>query len=359
MSVLAHVISKSSIQNEPAATLALHHILISSSKKMSRALIRMMPEGSIDHSLKPSRIEVELEHESNRPDLTLYDVEGRVRIFIENKFWAGLTDRQPVAYLNSLSDDYSTALLFIVPDQRKLAIWNLLKRKCKEENLKLETQSAEGGVFWARLGCKSMLVTSWKYVLDWLQEAGDPEEELGLDIRQLRGLIKKMDSSEAFLPIHFSEISDQSIALRLVNYANLISECLEHISELDFIDINGKFSSSLKQGQYYSGQRIRLHGRFLMWFGIDFGIWSESGITPFWICPVNNNDEKSNDWVNGKCDRESICHIFSDECINTEYQLPYIPIRLKTGVEKEDILTDIMNQISYIADTLKNHYPNS
>jgi len=360
MSVLAHVVSRSSIQDEPAATLALHHILVSSPKKMGRALIRMLPESSIDHDLEPSRIEVELEHESNRPDLTLYDIEGRKRIFIENKFWAGLTDRQPVSYLKSLPEDCNTALLFVVPEQRKMTIWSLLKRRCEEENLRLDEQSTEGSVFWARVGCKSMLVASWKHVLNRLKAESDSEEGLGhigFDIQQLLGLTEKMDS-EAFIPLNSSEISDQNIARRLVNYFNLRDEVLDRISKLSFIDTHGlTVSSSFSNENSYFGRTIRLHGKFLMWYGIDFGIWIESGITPFWICPIHS--EGSSDWMNGKFDFESVCHIFSDMDINTNYDYPYIPIRLKTGVDKEDILTDIVNQISYIADILKNHYPNN
>ena len=63
-------------------------------------------------------IESELAHEDNRPDLTIHENDGHVRVFIENQFQAGLTDMQPVSYLSILPEDARPALTFIVPEQR-------------------------------------------------------------------------------------------------------------------------------------------------------------------------------------------------------------------------------------------------
>jgi hypothetical protein len=44
---------------------------------------------------------------------------GTPRVFIENKFWAGLTENQPVAYLRLLAQYASpTVLLTVVPASR-------------------------------------------------------------------------------------------------------------------------------------------------------------------------------------------------------------------------------------------------
>ena len=112
MSVLAHVVLNGSMQGEPAATQAIAHIL-NSSPDIARAFVGMLRRAGAD--FEPGHIKAELGHEDNRPDLTVHDRHGRVRAFVENKFWAGLTDAQPVSYLADLPDDPPAALLFIVP----------------------------------------------------------------------------------------------------------------------------------------------------------------------------------------------------------------------------------------------------
>ena len=102
MSVLAHVVLGGSFPNEPAATQALAFIL-NSSPDIARAFIAMLREANIE--FEPGHIRAELGHEDSRPDLTIHDGDGHVRAFVENKFWAGLTDGQPVSYLGDLPND--------------------------------------------------------------------------------------------------------------------------------------------------------------------------------------------------------------------------------------------------------------
>ena len=121
MSVLAHVVVGGSLQSEPAATQALAYIL-NRSPDIARAFIGMLREANIE--FEPGHIKAELGHEDSRPDLTIHDADGRVRVFVENKFWAGLTDAQPVSYLRDLPKDPPSALVFVVPEQRATTVWN-------------------------------------------------------------------------------------------------------------------------------------------------------------------------------------------------------------------------------------------
>ena len=129
MSVLAHVVLGGTLQNEPAATQALAYIL-RSSPDIARAFVGMLQEANIEFD--PGRIEAEQEHEEARPDLRIHDGDGRVRVFVENKFWAGLTDAQPVSYLEDLPEDLPSALMFIVPEQRVPTVWSELKERCRQ-----------------------------------------------------------------------------------------------------------------------------------------------------------------------------------------------------------------------------------
>ena len=127
-SVLAHVVLGGSLPSEPAATQALTFIL-NSSPDIAWSFLGMLREANSKfEEFKLGHIKAELGHEDARPDLTIYDGCGRVRIFIENKFWAGLTDAQPVSYLKGLPSDPLSALVFVVPEQRVATVWDELKR---------------------------------------------------------------------------------------------------------------------------------------------------------------------------------------------------------------------------------------
>ena len=127
MSVLAHVVLNGSMPGEPAATQAPAHIL-NSSPDIARAFVGIMRPASVD--FEPGYIKAELEQEDSRPDLTVHDSHGRVRALVENKFWAGLTDAQPVSYLADLPEDPPTSLLFIVPRLRVATVWKELMLRC-------------------------------------------------------------------------------------------------------------------------------------------------------------------------------------------------------------------------------------
>ena len=59
-----------------------------------------------------------------RPDLVGRTEHGEELLLIEAKFWAGLTEHQPITYLQRLPP--GGALLFVVPEARLPSIWNEL-----------------------------------------------------------------------------------------------------------------------------------------------------------------------------------------------------------------------------------------
>ena len=64
-----------------------------------------------------------------RPDLAVYDRERKERVLMEAKFWAGLTENQPNAYLARLPLDQRPAvLLFVAPEARLETLWPELRR---------------------------------------------------------------------------------------------------------------------------------------------------------------------------------------------------------------------------------------
>ena len=206
MSVLAHVVLGGALQNEPAATQALAYIL-KSKPDIAKAFVEMLRDAGIE--FEPGRVEAELEHEESQPDLTIHDNEGRARLFVENKFWAGLTDAQPVSYLSHLQEDPPSALMFIVPEQRVPTVWDELRRRCGKEDCEWTKVPSGRTVTWARVGYNTILISSWSHVLERLLDAAGSggHDHLRHDILQLRGLTGQMDS-EAFLPLSADEVTD-------------------------------------------------------------------------------------------------------------------------------------------------------
>ena len=167
--VLSHIVQKRFSQiNEDVATDALAYILESSpaaSNGMRKLLCGLVPGLSV---LKFKTQEAE---GIIRPDMWGY--EGtEPRVFIENKFWAGLTDNQPVNYLKQLAA-YSkpSILLLVAPAPRQHTLWSELQRRVIEAGFSLDyLQDAAGIHSSARTSIgPTLAVTSWENILSALE----------------------------------------------------------------------------------------------------------------------------------------------------------------------------------------------
>ena len=345
MSVLAHVVLGGALQNEPAATQALAYIL-KSSPDIARAFVGMLRDAGIE--FEPRRIEAELEHEESQPDLTIHDSEGRARVFVENKFWAGLTDAQPVSYLSHLPEDPPSALIFIVPEQRVSAVWRELRDRCSEAGL--EWADAAGNR--AHIGSKIILATSWGRVLERLLDAARSggHDDLGRDILQLRGLTNRMDA-EAFLPLRGDEVTDQEMARRMVNYCDLIPTIVDELKRAEIADTDGLRPAYLP---YSIGHFLRTYGRFTSKLYFDLQAWQTTGITPLWWW-FDEKERNAQPNVN-------IEKLFGSNSEILASSIRYkggvkFPIRLKTGVERDKVIEDAVAQMTRIADLVRKAPP--
>ncbi|MDE2729822.1 MAG: hypothetical protein OXI38_00310 [Bacteroidota bacterium] len=92
MTLLAHLVPRIA-SAEPAATRALAYIL-NKSKEATIAFLRPLQDAGINE-FEPGLILAEEQQDGNFPDLTIRDTTGKIRLFVENKFWAGLQASQP------------------------------------------------------------------------------------------------------------------------------------------------------------------------------------------------------------------------------------------------------------------------
>ena len=214
------------------------------------------------------RIAAEERHGDGIPDLTIWDTAGVVRVLVENKFWAGLTETQPVGYLDQLPPDAPAALLFVVPHTRLHIVWAELKGRCATKKIDLTDEAKTDDISWSRTGNRILAITSWKHVLAQLQQAASAggHEAIEQDIIQLRGLTDQQNTAE-FLPLREDEISSATLARRLLNYTSLIDEVVGRL-------VADGLASIKKTGPVCDytcvGRGVRLHSRFGAWFGVDF-----------------------------------------------------------------------------------------
>ena len=327
MSLLAHIVGN----DEPTATKALTYIL-RLSPDIAQAFVQVLDLPGFT----PGRIVSELTHDDIRPDITIDDTDGVTRAFIENKLWAGLTDKQPVNYIRALPEDRQAALLFIVPEQRIPTVWSELKKRCRDAGWDLTDGSSRR----VRIGPHSMLVASWEHILDLLRGAAvaGGHGEIERDVLQLRGLTDRVDS-DAFLPLRPDEITEVGTARRLINYSDLVESIVDRLVENGIAQRGGLSSTYHTAGRY-----LHVYDRFGLWLGVELKVWRDSGLTPLW-------------WFLQNTDYYGVRPIWSKiegafEDVQVYGGSKYIPIRLKTGVEKDMVIDHAVDQMKKIADTL-------
>ena len=347
MSLLGYLIPRiASTGVEPAATLALGYLL-NASTDVAQAFVDVVGRTGVA-TFTPGRITVEEQHGDHFPDLTIRDADGVVRMLVENKFWAGLTDAQPVAYLEALPEETSSVLVFIVPHQRMYGLWSELSDRCGRNAVELGSESSTDAITWARAGHRILAITSWKHVLGTLEQAAAGRGHSGLrqDIVQLRGLTDQMNAGE-FLPLREDEVTDVKVARRLINYSGLIEEIVDRLATDGIASKKGLLPT---HGYTSAGRYLRVHGKFGLWLGVDLKEWRDWGITPIWSVH-NTTDEFSG--IKGKVRQAE--QLF-DNAHEADDRL-YVPVRLTTGADRDRVIADAARQMRSVADRLLEAFP--
>lgn len=318
-------------QPEPAATQALRHLLEAAPEIVSK-FVEVLTGGRFEIG----RIGSEWQFENRvQPDLVIYDAHGKVRLFVENKFWAPLTPKQPVDYLRALPDDGESTLAFIAPKDRVPSLWAELTERCRCTDLNVAGERRTGD--WRlRVGERTLVLTNWGHVLDALCHAAESGGYAAIvqDIDQLRGLTERMDSG-VFLPLRGSEPTDLRVARRLLNYGSLIDAITDSLVEAGVAD---------RLGQAGWGRYLRVNG-FELLLRISLETWRDRGITPLWCTTWES-------WSGGRAALPRVEGRFDGAWLDGKRVL-WTPIRLRTGVERERLIDDAVAQVRELADRLR------
>ena len=221
-SLLAYLAPRLTGRTEDIAVEALGYILSNSIAARS-GLFELLRAGGAEIP-EVVAVKTQASKDRTRPDLVGFDDQGRERVLVEAKFWAGLTDNQPKAYLDRLTDNGgATALLFVAPKARLETLWAELCRLtgCEPGPAAEDPRSA------AIAGDKSLILSSWPALLTSLsaQAALQGDRVVEADISQLRALCERQDEA-AFLPLRPDEFAP-AFPRRLLQLNRLIDDATE------------------------------------------------------------------------------------------------------------------------------------
>jgi len=284
------------------------------------------------------------------PDLAGVDSEGKTVLIGEAKFWAGLTDNQPVTYLQRLSKMSAAILLFIAPSKRFSTLWPELVRRSRSAKLQIGQSSFVLKDFEAvTVGNNSILaLVSWRAIINSMLAAvqTDGDADALSDITQLQGLCDRMDET-AFLPIQAEELT-ASIGTRIVQYCDLVDELTDKLVESDGASTKGLNRTHWK-GAYVASFVIRKHG-YQIQFNAHY--WREYSMTPLWLTIKKVGTGRYWSFASEakkklvKLDMEFPSRLFQDN-----NQL-LVPLFIPTGVEKSDVILNLLHQIQEVVQLL-------
>ena len=283
-SIFSHIIQKRfSKVTEDVATDALSFIL-GSSDQARQGFMKMLR--GIEPGLPELRFETQQSEDNMRPDM--WGMDGQEpRVFVENKFWAGLTDNQPVHYLNKLASfSQPSVLLFVVPTAREQAIWRELCRRLSDGGVEMTERDTSSSVpcCVSTTAGPTFALTSWRRLLSLLElEVVDDRNALS-DIGQLRALCDAADS-QAFAPLAAESITDQQVPILLLQLGSIVEEAHQLAITEDLIEQ----TRLLPQANYERiGRYMRLRADVGIWLGIHLDLWRRHG-NPLWVVFYNGD----------------------------------------------------------------------
>ena len=338
--VLAYLVPRLTGQVEDAATEALGHILNRSPDCLDS--LRRMLEKEVGFELATiARVATQVTYkDGTRPDMAGYDSEDRKRLLVESKFWAALHPDQPM-YIRQFEHSESAILLFIAPEARIETLWTEICRQFSAKELELEQTNASPGRRSARLqdaDCnaeRSVVLTSWRMLLDDLDSATDDAGIVASDLVQLRGLAVRQDET-AFLPVHAEDLGPE-FGRRLASYCQLTDDLIGRGTGQKWMSISGLQTTSRRWGY---GRYFRFVDQVGwqsgdLWLGINHEKWASAGDTPLWF---------RSEWRQTSASAAAIA-----EELGVQHSGRWIPIHLIEGVEYEEVLDGATATLKSIA----------
>ncbi|ADQ14488.1 hypothetical protein [Halanaerobium hydrogeniformans] len=279
-----------------------------------------------------------------RPDMVGVNEKQEEILIIESKFWAGLTENQPIAYLKRLEEsNYSGVkiLLFICPEKRINSLWSELKRKCNNEFSVLKNKNSEYYNFDVKEEL-TITITSWDKIINIIRQelVTNNLDILLSDINQLDGLCSRMDE-EAFLPLKEKDVG-VDIAKRIYGYIQLIDKFTDKLKIKLNVNTDGLKCRHFREGYK---QYLMINDQWGVSLEFNLEYWIKKAETPFWI---GIKDSNWNYAPEIKDELLAIKKIDINQVFIGKYDFTYIPIFLPFGVSEDVVVNNVIDFIDEI-----------
>jgi len=315
-SLLSHIAGSFISEYENVANSSVSYLL-NEYQSARDALANILAVDSV-----PAYYVTELSTKSNgRPDVTGLDFNGNKTVIIEGKFWANLTENQPVNYLKELTQDGK--LLFLTPDKRISSLRIEVEKRLNGENAKVE-------------------ICSWNSFLALVEAENNKayNATLASDLTQFKDLCQRMDV-EGMAPLSASDLDPMNGKISY-HFSDLIDECNSVLREWEHSDFNRLKTVATKSGYgfYFYGFEF---GCFLHFSTYDW--FTKESHTPIWLNIQNSEWNKS----------EQILHYlkaFDSQNSYDENSCSSYGIVLKTGMDKSEVVQYIANEVKSVLSML-------
>jgi len=346
--VFSHIIQKRYSQSyEDVATDSLAYIL-NTHDPARQGMMKMLRE--IIPDLPDLRFRTQLAEGSIRPDMWGYEGPDTY-LFIENKFWAGLTDNQPLSYLDELAKyPHQTLLLMIVPGAREQTMIAELSRRMIEAEVDLIEEKIEANeIVWCakmRIG-PTLALTSWPRIIELLKKESVENPIAQNDLMLLQSLCDAADIGK-FIPMDSNHLNDQLVPAIILQLGQIIRDAMNIGIRKQFLSNEGLTESVnwVKFGKY---AWLNEPNKVGIWFGLDYELWKEYGVSPLWIKFSTTDFGRAYEvepMLRSSIDNRHLLETLQDGSL-------VVSINIKTKVDKDQVIEDIVNQLRELADILK------
>jgi hypothetical protein len=284
-----------------------------------------------------------------RPDLEGHDAVGQPVVIIENKFWAGLTPMQPVAYLRRLPPE-AGVLCIVAPAARLQLLWPEVLDRVRVAGFLVGDARVDSQQCVAHINqTLGLVMASWALILERIARALEAADEPAIlaDLRQIQGLAARMDA-DAFMPLTVEDLTGNTAA-RVVEYCELVDRTVELLLREPCISKKGLRSTG---GAGWYGHNLFVQG-FGCFLGFDARQWRKRGMSPIWI--VVKAATASGWFFSMDADRGLATRFGRNSVVagpEGEAAGSWIPVRLTEGREFDQVVAAMIRQITSIAEVL-------
>lgn len=278
-SLFGHLVGRFTVHPENLATEALGFVLRRSAGARDALVVLLTHVGMP----VPTNLTFQTQaagEDGGQPDLVGFDGQGQQRLICEAKFWAQLTDHQPVTYIHRLPTD-GGVMFFIAPDARCTLLWGeLLRRSADAGLLPSDSTTTTLGIRHVPLADgRHLALVSWRVLIDALSRGADAIGDSATvgDLEQLAGLCEAMDTS-AYIPITSADLTSP-LYKRVIDFSDLADDAVNALVAQGVADVKGVYRQHFKciSGRYF---RLRGQGAYI---GCDIAKWTTLAPTPIWV----------------------------------------------------------------------------